>query len=385
MAAATAPSSASLPADLAAVHSSFLRSNREIHSFQLPRLHSCSTAAALADYESEVSASIDGLKRTLLDLELAIDDAETSRERDPLATIVRQLKTELETTRQATRKALIAARRNVENSRTASAREGLKLAADSAKERTGGRGGGSSGEDKLMTTSQDVTDALRRTVTLMSAELEKSALSSSLLEESSQTLTTLSSQYGSLSTLMANSAHIIKTMEREDLIGKGILAASMLFFLGCVAYILYVRLVSRGFGILAFFWRILGLGRLFGGGGGVRSVDDIKEKIDMLETAAATTTASLGKAVKEAVRSMPPSLAATAITSAAMAGATKTAAAPSHEAEAVVEEAVWDGHGRLNDLSANPLVDSVEPAGPFGGEASNPTRQYTRPTERVEL
>ncbi|KAN0062854.1 Protein transport protein sec20 [Thecaphora frezii] len=377
MSTAAAPPSL-LPPDLQALRSSFLRSHAEIHSFQLPRLSACSTLAHLADYESEVNASLDGLKRTFTQLQLAIDDADTPSERNALAQTCSQLRQELDTTRQATRKALVSARRNVENARTLEARQGLQLAADSAKQRTGGRGGASSGEDKLVTKSQDVTDALRRTVTLMSAELEKSALSSSLLEESSQTLTTLSSQYGSLSTLMANSAHIIKTMEREDLIGKGMLVASMLFFIGCVGYILYVRLISRGFGIIAFFWRLFGFGRLLGSG---RSADEVKNKIDLVRKGVeAASTTALGKMARQAVESLSPAVVGTAIATAA---GTASTGSPTVGGEVEATPTIFDAQDVLEQ--DDELVRTVVPEDLYDGDRATLTRQHTLPTERVEL
>ncbi len=228
-----------VPRDLLAVYDSFQRYAQDVLNHQIPRLQTCKSTTLLADYEAEVISSIDGLKRQVTDLKFAVDEAETDAERREIQSLATSASQQLEEIRQAVRKSLLAARRSISNARTEEARAGLQLAADSAKERTGGRAGanGSSGEDKLMTASQDVTDALRRTVELMSSELEKSAMSSQLLEESSQTISSLSFQYGSLTTLMTNSAKMIKTMEREDLIGKGMVALSFLFFFGmCRVY-----------------------------------------------------------------------------------------------------------------------------------------------------
>lgn len=200
-----------------------------------------------------------------------------------------------------------------------------------------------------MTTSQDVTDALRRTVELMSAELEKSALSSTLLDESSQTLASLSTQYGSLFTLMTNSVKLIKTMEREDLIGKGIVAAAMLFFLSCVGYILYVRVFSKGIGLLAFFWRLLGLNRLLGGGA-ARTVEDVQDKVGI-----ALASSSTAAAISTALASSAAATASAALEAAAAAAAGGIALAPDLEQQL------------------------------YQGDTATLTRKHTLPTERVEL
>ncbi|CCF50324.1 hypothetical protein NDA11_004488 [Ustilago hordei] len=361
---ASASGSRSLvPPDLLAVHASFQRYSQDVTNHQIPRLQTCKCASLLTDYEAELISSIDGLKRQVNDLKLAVDEAESEAERREIASLVLQVNQQLEEIRQSVRRALLAARRSIENVRTAEARAGLQLAADSAKERTGGRGGGSSSEDKLMTASQDVTDALRRTVSLMSSELEKSAMSSQLLEESSQTISSLSFQYGSLTTLMTNSAKMIKTMEREDLIGKGVVAASFLFFLACVGYIVYVRLISKGIGLVGFFFRLFGLNKLLPGSAS-RGEADLREKAELLkDMGKAVTSSETGKLVAAALT--------TAVASAVSSAAAKKA----------VKEKVVDLQDDLGEL-----VETVMPEDPAKGHRDLPkTKANTLPVEHVEL
>lgn len=369
MAPATASaSSSSSPSliipDLVAVHTSFQRYSQDVINHQIPRLQTCTSASLLTDYEAEIISSIEGLKRQVNDLTFAIDEAESEAERREISHLAATSSQQLEEMRQSTRKALLSARRSIETARTAEARAGLQLAADSAKERTGGRAG-SSGEDKLMTASQDVTDALRRTVSLMSSELEKSAMSSQLLEESSQTISSLSYQYGSLTTLMSNSAKMIKTMEREDLIGKGMVAAAFLFFLSCVGYIVYVRLISKGIGLLGFFFRLFGLNKLVGGLAS-RGGEDVKEKVDLLKQSA--TQVARSETVAEAAKAM--TAAVTSIASAAAA----SAAGQTSSAKQVVEENVVDLQDDLEQL-----VETVLPQEPATMRAN------TLPVQHVEL
>ncbi|GAC75565.1 hypothetical protein PANT_16c00046 [Moesziomyces antarcticus T-34] len=368
-AAMSSGSRSAVPADLLAVHDSFQRYSRDVTEHQIPRLQSCTQLTLLADYEAEVISSIDGLKRQVNDLKFAVDEAESDAERRELQALASASSQQLDEIRQSVRKALLAARRSIDNARSEEARAGLQLAADSAKERTGGRGGGSSGEDKLMTASQDVTDALRRTVALMSSELEKSAMSSQLLEESSQTISSLSFQYGSLTTLMTNSVTMIKTMEREDLIGKGMVATSFLFFLACVGYIVYVRLISKGIGLLGFIFRLFGLNRLLGGTAS-RSPQDLQQKAELLKQAAQSVTST------QTVASAAVSV-ATAVSSVVA----SAAAASTSKAQQAVREKPIDIQDDLQDL-----VDAVMPDDQTHGHRDLPmTRANTLPVEHVEL
>ncbi|SPO30098.1 uncharacterized protein UTRI_05937 [Ustilago trichophora] len=380
MASAAASGSRSLvPPDLLAIHDSFQRYSHDVINHQIPRLQSCTSASLLADYEAEIISSIDGLKRQVNDLKFAVDEAESAAERSEVSSLATRAAQQLEEIRQNTRKALLSARRSIENARTAEARAGLQLAADSAKSLTGSRPGASSGEDKLMTASQDVTDALRRTVSLMSSELEKSAMSSQLLEESSQTISSLSFQYGSLTTLMNNSAKMIKTMEREDLFGKGMVALSFLFFLGCVGWIVYVRLISKGIGLLGFFFRLFGLNKLLGGMGS-RSGEDVKEKAELLKKAAgevvnSKTAKSVAAAVTTAV------ISAVSAATGAAAAAAAAAAAQTSAAKNKVQENVVDLQDDLEQL-----VETVLPDESTGRPDELPrTRLNTLPVEHIEL
>ena len=104
-----------------------------------------------------------------------------------------------------------------------------------------------------------MTHALQRTVALMSTELEKSGYSSQLLEESSEMLGQVSDRYESFNDLLRNSVSLIRQMERAELIDVGLLAGSIAFFAGCVLYILYVRVISRGLWAVGAAWKLTGL------------------------------------------------------------------------------------------------------------------------------
>lgn len=219
-----------------------------------------------------------------------------------------------------------------------------------------------------MTSSQDVTDALRRTVALMSSELEKSAMSSQLLEESTQTLSSLSMQYGSLSTLMTNSAHMIRTMEREDLIGKAMMAASFLFFLGCIFYILYVRILSRGIGLISFVFRLFGLNKLLGGTAS-RSMQDIEEKLELAKHAAKT------------VSTAPVAASLTSLVTAAAATAATAASSFAGKVTPAVQESPVDIQDDLDSLTQTMVpADLLQDI-----DTATLTRTRRLPTERIEL
>lgn len=104
-----------------------------------------------------------------------------------------------------------------------------------------------------MKTNSDVTDALRRTIALMQNELERSVLSSQLLEESTATLQSTSFQHDVLSSVMTNSKHLITALEKSDWLDRLLILSGFAFFILVVLFIVKQRIVDKGIRI-AFWW-----------------------------------------------------------------------------------------------------------------------------------
>lgn len=163
-------------------------------------------------------------------------------------------------------------------------------------------------DDNIHTASQDVTTALERTLGLLSQELEKSSFSSQLLDESSQSLTSISLEYTSFSSLIKSSTHLIKTMERADFYDRLMVFASFAFFLLCVGYILKRRIWDNGISILSFifglltFWRKKGTGvggeKLVKGSKDLLMKGNVKGKVEkVVEDLVTTSLASIASKI----------------------------------------------------------------------------------------
>lgn len=121
-----------------------------------------------------------------------------------------------------------------------------------------------------MTTSNNVTEALQRTITLMQGELEKSVLSTQLLgksirilvigamsevvtDQSSVSLKSASSTHDVLDGLMVTSKQLITALEKSDWLDRMLILAALLFFILVVLFILKQRLVDKSLRIV-FWW-----------------------------------------------------------------------------------------------------------------------------------
>ena len=104
-----------------------------------------------------------------------------------------------------------------------------------------------------MKTNSDVTDALRRTVSLMQAELERSVLTTQMLDSSTATLRSTSLQHDTLNTVMSTSKQLITALEKSDWLDRILIISGFVFFLLVVLFILKQRIIDRGLKV-AFWW-----------------------------------------------------------------------------------------------------------------------------------
>jgi len=144
------------------------------------------------------------------------------------------------------RSALLASKRAID-SKASSNREEL-LRSSALKSR-----GGKSTDDTVMKAQADVTDALRRTMALMQSELERSVLSTQMLEASTASLKATSSTHDVLTGLLGTSKQLVTALEKADWLDRLLIFAALLFFALVILFILKQRIVDRGLRI-AFWW-----------------------------------------------------------------------------------------------------------------------------------
>ncbi len=104
-----------------------------------------------------------------------------------------------------------------------------------------------------MKANADVTDALRRTINLMQAELESSVLSTQLLDSSTANLRSTSLQHDGLSSVMSTSKQLVTALEKSDWLDRMVILSAFAFFILVVLFIVKQRILDKGLR-LAFWW-----------------------------------------------------------------------------------------------------------------------------------
>jgi len=84
--------SVALPPSVRALHDGIERRMRDVQQVQLPRLKTCTLAAELTEWESELQATLHRLSSMVTQLESERDEAELPEERDSIGDAAQEAK-----------------------------------------------------------------------------------------------------------------------------------------------------------------------------------------------------------------------------------------------------------------------------------------------------
>ncbi|OSX61005.1 hypothetical protein POSPLADRAFT_1057949 [Postia placenta MAD-698-R-SB12] len=226
------------------------RRRKDLSEFQIQRLRTCTGPLPVQQqYAAELREDLDGFARQVESLDVAVDDQRTERDRRELRRIVEEFRAALVSLKKDTRAALLASKRAIDSKQVSNRDELLRSSAVREKQDLNEK----VTEDALMKANTDVTEALQRTLTLMQGELEKSVLSTQLLDSSTAALRSTLSTHDVLDGLLTTSKHLITALEKSDWLDRMLVLAGLVFFVLTVAFILKQRLVDRSLRI-AFWW-----------------------------------------------------------------------------------------------------------------------------------
>ncbi|TFK89043.1 Sec20-domain-containing protein [Polyporus arcularius HHB13444] len=236
--------------ETANIIASLERRQKDLTDFQIPRLRSCTGPLALQQqYAAEVRDDLDVFARQLESLDVAVEDQRTERARRELRQVVDDFQATLTRLRKDMRAAVLASKRAIDAQQTSRREELLRSSVVREKQTLNEK----ATEDAVMKTTNDVTEALQRTLGLMQGELERSVLSTQLLESSTANLKSTSTTHDVLDSLMTTSKHLITALEKSDWLDRMLIFAGLAFFVLVVLFILKQRLVDRGLRI-ALWW-----------------------------------------------------------------------------------------------------------------------------------
>ncbi|KIM45396.1 hypothetical protein M413DRAFT_442068 [Hebeloma cylindrosporum] len=246
-----APIPSRLPEEALSLISAAERRYKHIADTEIPELRKCigplSVQQALAE---DVREDTIALTQQIETLDMMVDDLQGGKLRKELREIVTDFQKKLERLRKDTRAALLASKRAIDSRAKSNRDELLTFSSAFSEKQTSSE---KTTEDLLMKANADVTDGLRRTIALMQTELERSVLSSQILEDSTTTLRSTSSQHDTLSSVMYASKQLVTALEKSDWLDRVLIFSGFFFFIMVVLFILKQRIVDRSIR-LAFWW-----------------------------------------------------------------------------------------------------------------------------------
>ncbi|KAI0760180.1 Sec20-domain-containing protein [Fomes fomentarius] len=248
------PIPSALDEETSSIIASLERRQKDILDFQLPRLRTCAGPLTLQQqYAAEVRDDLDVFARQLESLDVAVEDQRTERARRELRQVVAEFQASLARLRKDMRAAVLTSKRTIDAQQSSRREELLRSSAVREKQTLNEK----VTEDALMKANNDVTEALQRTIGLMQGELERSVLSTQLLESSTAALKSTSSTHDVLDSLMTTSKHLITALEKSDWMDRMLIFAGLIFFVLVVLFILKQRLVDRGLRIALWWTRFI--------------------------------------------------------------------------------------------------------------------------------
>ncbi|PLW21886.1 hypothetical protein PCANC_01848 [Puccinia coronata f. sp. avenae] len=202
------------------------------------------TQDAFNSITSQIKQELHRVDNNLEELELLADECEDESTRSNALKIVEEHRKDAVRLRSSFRMTSLEAKRALSNTTFQSSRAEL-LSGATTKPRP------SNTEDALMTASSDVTQSLRNTLEIMRQELDRSVMSTHLLEQQTATLQLTSDQYMTFGELMKTSRALISSLQRADLMDRILLSGALLFFGLVCMYILKKRILDRGVSLLS--------------------------------------------------------------------------------------------------------------------------------------
>ncbi|KAJ7359224.1 Sec20-domain-containing protein, partial [Mycena albidolilacea] len=226
------------------------RHEKDLAEFQIPRLRSCRGPLSLQqNLAAELREDIDTFARQIETLDVLVDDQKGSKNRRELKAIVDDFNENLVNLRRESRTALLESKRTIDSLSKSNREELLSSSAVSEKRDFNEK----VTDDALMAASDNVTEAMQRTMALMQGELERSVLSSQMLADSTATLRSASNTHDTLTSVMDTSKQLITALEKSDWLDRVLIFSALLFFLLVVLFILKQRIFDRGIR-MAFWW-----------------------------------------------------------------------------------------------------------------------------------
>ncbi|KAF9101913.1 hypothetical protein BGX27_011280 [Mortierella sp. AM989] len=188
------------------------------------------------------------------ELRLLSDDQDRESDRTLILAMLEKIETQFRHQQQSLRQAILTSKQTVERE-ARTERELLfsesKSAIELSQIRRRGAGDSNSSE-YLLNTSKEHNESLSRTLKLMQQEVERTAHSAKVIDESSKTLKTTVNEYQTYDEVLKRGKNLITKLNQADFMDRLLIGFGLLVFSLVVAYILKKRIADRGVSLIGY-------------------------------------------------------------------------------------------------------------------------------------
>ncbi|RGB26689.1 Sec20-domain-containing protein [Rhizophagus diaphanus] len=201
---------------------------------------------------AEIRNGVKELEKWIEDIKEIAEEQETDKEKQVIMQKLHRNEEQFKQLQVSIRRAILTSKQNIEKEAKIE-REMLLGRGHGKQEVFEMRRRNLTSEDTLLHSASDVTESLRRTTQLMEQEIERSAYSAKILDESSRTLKTTFNEYRGFSSVVRSSKQLITKLEQSDWTDRLLILFGLFVFLLVVVYILKKRVWNTGFGWVSWF------------------------------------------------------------------------------------------------------------------------------------
>ncbi|KAF9544101.1 hypothetical protein EC957_012396 [Mortierella hygrophila] len=188
------------------------------------------------------------------DLRLLADEQDRESDRALVVAMLEKIETQFKQQQQAVRQAILSSKQTIDRE-TKSERElllkGSKSAIELSEIRRRGAGQGNDSE-YMLNTSKEHNESLSRTLKLMREEVERTAHSAKVIDESSKTLKVTVGEYHAYDEVLKRGKGLITKLNQADWMDRLLIGFGLLVFSLVVMYILKKRIADRGVSLVGY-------------------------------------------------------------------------------------------------------------------------------------
>ncbi|KAI1310502.1 hypothetical protein EDD11_003740 [Mortierella claussenii] len=231
---------------------------KEYHALDslINRLNNLSGGTITVQQELARTAREDSkaIEAKIEDLRLLSDEQDRESDRLLILAMLKNIETQFKQQQQSLRQAVLKSKQTIDRE-AKSERElllkGSKSAIELSEIRRRGAANGNSGE-YMLNTSKEHNESLSRTLKLMQQEVERTAHSAKVIDESSKTLKATVNEYRTYDEVLKRGKNLITKLNQADWTDRLLIGFGLLLFSLVVMYILKKRIADRGVSLISY-------------------------------------------------------------------------------------------------------------------------------------